>query len=416
MSNWRRTVVVLAAICLDGLAAADGALPAAAPQACGRGSLVDAAWRDAALRTLRQLVVHAPGQAAHGAVRASLSPGHIDPQGGAWHHVSAYQVNLSLAEALRIAPDLAPTVADWLRWQVRHSTPTGARQALVFDHWVRASDLHVAPCPPGLALATCPQVDAYDSTAASLLLAADSYRGAIADAALLREPAVRAALEGAAATMAALTHPPGLTWAKPGYPVAYLMDAVEVAAGWRAWSRVQREVYGERAAADASLLAARRVEDAVRAHLWHAPSRSWRVSLGAGLPVATRWYPDTVAQAWPLLWGLGGDETLKVTPDPTQHLATWRTAASHWRGAADWSQRNVDPDGFWWPAVAVAARCAGDESSARAWVARARAAWLRADAPFAWPFHVGDLRWVLWMADPMAGAATPDRATSAPVP
>jgi hypothetical protein len=47
---------------------------------CPPGALVDAAFRDAAVLTMRQLVVRAPGQASHGAVRRALAPAHVDGQ------------------------------------------------------------------------------------------------------------------------------------------------------------------------------------------------------------------------------------------------------------------------------------------------------------------------------------------------
>lgn len=248
-----------------------------------------------------------------------------------------------------------------------------------------------------MAAASCPRVDAFDSTAASLLLMADAYTRQTADVSLLRDPALRNALEAAAGTLAALTQRDGLSWAKPDHKVAYLMDALEVAAGWRAWARLQANVYDAPEAALASHAAARRMDAAVQKHLWHAPSQSWRVSLGAAAPVFSRWYPDTVAQAWPLLWSDGAD-----APTRERARAAWRHAAGQWRGAENWSRRNVDPDGFWWPAVAVAARCVGDDAAAKAWVARARAAWLHDAKPFEWPFQVGDLRWLFELADPVS--------------
>jgi hypothetical protein len=392
-------LAVLLSACSCGSATAQ--TPAvSAESACDRGGLVDAGFRDAALAALSQLVVHAPGLAADGAVRSNLAPGHIDPGGDAWHFISAYQVNLALMEALRLAPGTAPVAAGWLRWQARHTAPTGTGQGVVFDHWIRVSDLHVAPCPPGRALGDCPHVDAYDSTAASVLLMADAYLAATGDAALLREPAVRAALDAAAGAVVALTQPEGLSSAKPGYLVEYLMDAAEVAAGWRAWARVQRSAHGDSAGAQRSLAAAQRMEDAMRQHLWHAPSQAWRVSLQAGAPDVSVWYADTVAQAWPLLWGVRG-------PAATDAATAWRKAAARWQGPDGWPHRNVDPDGFWWPAAAVAARCVGNAADARSWVARARATWLAPDKPFAWPFQVGDLRWLFWLSDPVAAAARP---------
>jgi hypothetical protein len=132
-------------------------------------------------------------------------------------------------------------------------------------------------------------------------------------------------------------------------------------------------------------------------HLWHAPSQTWRASLDAPPATFGRWYPDTVAQSWPLLWSDGADPAARGRAH-----AAWRRAAHAWHGVAGWPERNVDPAGFWWPAIAVAARCVGDEPAARAWVARARRAWLRDDAPFEWPFQVGDLRWLFWLSDPVA--------------
>ena len=412
--GWHGIGLVLAVLlsgCSSGNATAEAEAPAApatpvvpptepAETTCDKGGLVDAGFRDAALAALSELVVHAPGLAADGAVRSNSAPGHIDPSGQAWHFISAYQVNLALMEALRVAPGNAPVAAGWLRWQARHTTPTGAGQGVVFDHWIRASDLHVAPCPPGRALGDCPHVDAYDSTAASVLLMADAYLAATGDSALLRETAVRAALQSAAGAVVALTQPEGLSSAKPGYLVEYLMDAAEVAAGWRAWARVQESAYGDGAGAQASLAAAQRMEDAMRRQLWHAPSQAWRVSLQAGAPDFSVWYADTVAQAWPLLWRVRG-------PAAADAASAWRKASARWQGANGWPHRNVDPDGFWWPAAAVAARCVGDVADARSWVARARAAWLAPANPFAWPFQVGDLRWLFWLSDPVAAAARP---------
>ena len=379
--------------------------PSAGAAACRPGGLVDAVFRDAALQALDRLVVRAPGKTADGAIKVHHSTGHLDPQGAVWHYVSAYQVNLGLLGVLRVAPRLAPTAAQWLRWQATHTTPTGPSESVVFDHWVRASDLQESTCPPGKSTRSCPQVDAYDSTAASLLLLARAYAQATADRAVLREPSVRRALEEAAATLVRLTQPHGLPWAKPDHQVAYLMDAVEVSAGWRAWAQLQRDVYGIPQAAKISQDFAQRTDTAIQKHLWHDPSQTWRVSLDAAVPDFRRWYPDTVAQAWPLLWMDG------VFPDSlaaaTRAQSVWRQAAVPWKGQTGWPQRNVDPEGFWWPAVAVAARCVGDDASAAAWVARARSIWMQPEVPFAWPFQVADLQWLLWLADPVSSTGGP---------
>ncbi len=379
--------------------------PPIAESGCETAVLVDAEFRDAAITAFDRLVVRAPGQAAHGAIQSHHAAGHLDPQGRAWHQVTAYAANLAMLGVLRVSPQSLPVAADWLRWQARHMDVRGRLGGVVLDHWVLADGLEETVCPPGMAQRLCAQVDAYDSTAASTLLLADAYVRFGGDAALLREPMVRLALESAALALVQLTGPSGLTLAKPDYPVVYTMDTVEVMAGWRAWARIQRDVYAQPESATNSLGQAGRAEAAALARLWDKNASAWRVSLDAGTPQFNRWYPDTVAQAWPLLWGL------RSLP-PERLKTTWRHAIAHWQGkppadsSRHWAHHNADSEGFWWPAVAVASACTGDSTAAQTWIARARLSWMNGATPFAWPFQVSDLLWLLWMAEPTTSNAT----------
>ena len=367
---------------------------------CATAVLVDAVFRDAALATLAGLVVHAPGRSANGAVRTHHSAGHVDAQGRAWHQISAYQVNLGLLGALRVAPaSQLPLAAGWLDWLARHIAPGGASRGVVLDHWVRADDFEESTCPPGLARHQCEAVDAFDSTAATTLLLADAYLQRGGDVMLIREPRMRAVLEAAATTLQALTVTDGMTLAKPSHPVVYTMDVVEVIAGWRAWGRVQRDAYAQPQSALNSFAVAAAAEAGLRKRLWHAPSGAWRVHLEAAAPQRSRWYPDTVAQAWPLLWGVDAGP-------PGRAAEAWRQAIAPWQRKPHWAASTADPEGFLWPAVAVAALCTGDEAAARTWVARARRQWLDPKSPFAWPFQVGDLLWLLWLSEPQATPRT----------
>ncbi len=386
------------------LAGAAAAAPPLAESACsgrpvgGGPALVDSVFRDAALQALHSLVVQAPQRAAHGAIRTHLGSGFVDVQGQAWQQVSAYAVNLGLLGALAVAPDALPLAADWLRWMARHVATSDPQRGVVPDHWVRSTDQALAMCPPGLSADRCGDVDAVDSTAASTLLLADAFQRQGGAVALLREPALRALLEAAAMAMAQLTDSDGLTLAKPSHPVVYTMDTVEVIAGWRAWARLQRDTYAQPQSAVNSNTMASRAEAGLRTQLWDPGANAWRVYRGAGALQRERWYPDTMAQAWPLLWGAD-------TGAPGRAAAAWHRAQQPWR-KPHWAGRTADPAGFWWPAAAVAALCTGDEAAARTWVARARARWLDPRAPFDWPFQVSDLLWLLWLAEPPAPQPT----------
>ena len=367
---------------------------------CGGAALVDRAFRDAAVATLEHLAVRAPGLPADGAVRTHRNAGFVDSDGHAWHQVSAYQVNLGLIGALHADPRVAPMVANWLHWLSRHIASSGPSNGVTLDHWVRADTLEESICPPGMAAQQCAQIDAHDSTAASTLLVAEAYLRHAGGGLLLREPAIRRALEDSAGALAGLSDGRGLTVAKPEHAIVYTMDMVEVEAGWRAWARLQRVAYAQPASAEQTLATAARAEASLRRAL--AGESAWSVSLGSGPPLRHRWYPDTVAQAWPLLW-------LPEAGDEGEHVQRlWRRAIAPWQRAKalHWAHMNVDPEGFWWPAVAVASLCTGDEANARAWVARAREKWMDPATPFAWPFQVGDLLWLLWLAEP-AGTQQP---------
>ncbi len=389
-------LLACACLCAAGTALAVAPLaesPCSGRPAGGGAPLVDAVLRDAALQALQRLAVQAPQRPADGAIRNHLGTGFVDAQGHAWQQVSAYAVNLGLLGALPLTPAMLPLAADWLRWSSRHVAGSGPQRGVVPDHWVRSDDLEQALCPPGLEAARCGDVDAVDSTAATTLLLADAYLRHGGGTALLREPAVRALLEAAASAMTALTGSDGLTLAKSSHAVVYTMDAVEVIAGWRAWARLQRDAYAQPQSAINSAAAAVRAEAGLRAQLWDARATAWRVHRGAGALQPQRWYPDTMAQAWPLLWGADAGP-------PGRAAEAWRHAQKAWLHP-HWATRTADPAGFWWPAAAVAALCSGDEPAARAWVARARQRWLDPRTPFAWPFQVSDLLWLLWLADPL---------------
>jgi hypothetical protein len=400
------------ALLLAGVAVAPAQAAPLLDSPCPSPALLPAAFTQAALAALQRLAVVAPGQPADGAIRTHHTPGHVDPQGRAWQRVSAYPANLGLLGALHASASALPLAEAWLRWQARHlATPTAVR-GVITDHWVRSDTLEESPCPPGLAAAQCQQVDAHDSTAASLLLAADAFHHHGGASAVLHEPPLRQALQDAADAMARLDGlgvPTGLTVAKPDHRVAYTMDQVEVAAGWRAWSRLLGQVYAQPQAAARASAAAARTDTALRRHL--ALPLAWRVSLHAGPPQPARWYPDTMAQAWPLLWLPAAGNGAAA--------ARWQHAIAPWQitgATSHWAQRSPDPDGFWWPAVAVAAWCVGETQAARSFTQRAHTRLLEAAEPFAWPFQVGDLLWLLWLAEPLARPATPNSLPAAAVP
>ncbi|MDQ5896288.1 MAG: hypothetical protein RLZZ592_2731 [Pseudomonadota bacterium] len=393
MRTPRRTLGLALALSL-GLQSLGAGAAVAPPldSGCAGGTLVDPAFRDAAVLMMRRLVVRAPGQVSDGAIRRTLSPAHIDASGRAWHHIAAYEANLGLIGALRIDPTLRNEAGRWLRWQIRHLPVDGQDRGVLHDRWISADGREMTVCPPDIEPRHCRQIDATDSTIASMFLLAQAYLRHGGDAALLRDPAVEQAFRRAATTLAQLQQPDGLSHAKRDHPASYLMDAVEVAAGWRALAELQQSVWRQPAVAALSRERELRTRQGIEQVLWQPAARRWRTSADAGPVDASRWYPDVMAQAWPLLWSPPEDTRTRA-----QAQDAWTGVATRW---TDWPRRNVDPAGFWWPAAAVAAHCSGNTRAAETWLARARQAWLQPANPFPWPFQVSDLLWLLWLAEP----------------
>jgi hypothetical protein len=142
------------------------------------------------------------------------------------------------------------------------------------------------------------RVDAWDSSAALFLLAADRFRqagGALAAAHL--ESARRAV-----ACLAGLTDPAdGLTWAKPDHRVKYLMDNIEVRAGLLAAGRLFAAAGREAEARDVRERAERLGRSL--ATFWR-PERqrySWaRLSGGTHAEEIGKPYPEGLAQLYGL--------------------------------------------------------------------------------------------------------------------
>jgi len=136
----------------------------------------------------------------------------------------------------------------------------------------------------------------------------------------------------------------GLTWAHPRYRIKYLMDAIEVQAGFRALADIWHALGDETKAARNRQLAdrvARGIDslwsaksgcyDWNRDKVGHQPQCDWSVI-----------YPDATEQLWPALWAADG----AATP---RDIAAWSAFAKHW---PRWPHEDRLLN---WPEVAVVA-------------------------------------------------------------
>lgn len=148
---------------------------------------------------------------------AQVSPGD-NPAAPVW--IAPYFAHFA-ALALLSGHAHAPNPEDliragrWLGWCATHQSAEG--------YWTDFEGTRSSVADTGT-------VDAWDSSAALFLLVAERYRRAGGE----DKPETLTAARRAFACLARLTDADGLTWAKPDYRVKFLMDNIEVLAGWRA--------------------------------------------------------------------------------------------------------------------------------------------------------------------------------------
>jgi hypothetical protein len=293
------------------------------------------------------------------------------PDGSIASHVDRTFVNpylsgfaaIGLASASRATADPAYAEAAWraVEW---HASRMDA-QGYVTDYRVE-----------GATLVSTGDADATDAYAGLFLLAVEAaYRAAPDDVRLAaRASAIRKAVDAIRSTQ----RPDGLTGAKPGWMVAYLMNEAEAFAGLDAGARLAT-VLGDDALTRDAARAARRIRQAVR-DLWNPRTESldWAVHQN-GARQETTWaqlYPDAVSQVWAVRYGLLDGEHAETVL--TQFLRAHPDALDP--QALDLVDGRIVPAGYWtgvgpvlgavdatMPGRALMGTSAVATASARAW-------------------------------------------------
>jgi hypothetical protein len=305
-------------------------------------------------------------------LRAQLPDGaiatHLD-HGAVWPYLANFAA-IGLVEATRQTGERRYLEAAW-RWLAWYQAHQDAR-GFVTDY--RRS---------GGAMVSTGDMDSTDAYAGTFLLAAWAALRVSGDPARLLT--LRPGINGALRAIEATQDRDGLTWAKPGWHVKYLMDQAETYAGLRAASELAD-------AAGDGALAARAADDARRlragvATLWDPSTGAYDWAKHAsGARQRTNWrllYPDALQQIWAVAFGL-------VDPARSASLvARFDAAQPRWDRPAstalyDKGQRAV---GYWAPVGWAFAR-AGRPERAHSAAGRIRAAAAAADRR--WPFTPSD--------------------------
>ena len=231
--------------------------------------------------------------------------------------------------------------------------------------------------------------DSTDSYGATFLSVLKKYAEKTGDAALLR-PRYEAVTRIASA-MTATMQANGLTFAKPDYPVEYLMDNCEVIQGSEDYAWLLEHVYADRAEAAGQAEKARRTADLIRCSIerdmWNEEGSFYETTVDEqGRPAWhfdwNEFYPSATAQLFPLIFGILDPKTSRAQKLYAGFNAAFGTGEEqkNWR-------RLSTPSPFVWGDIAQAAARMGDTEAVAEYMAAYEKA---AGAEHAYPIYNAD--------------------------
>ncbi len=267
--------------------------------------------------------------------------------------IAPYGANMAaagLARATQVTgdPSYAEHAWQYLDWYASVEDPT---TGYVTDYTVQNG---TTPVSNG-------NIDSTDAYAGTFLTAAwDTYYVTRDQGELQR---LAGGIAGALHAIESTQQPDGLTWAKPSWQVAYLMDNAQALAGLEGNAALESAL-GNTALAEEAAGCAAEMRQGI-ADLWDPTTQAYDWAEQAnGWRHATDWsnfYPDAMEQAFAVLWGAvtGQRASLLMQQVVTDH--------------PDWDQPTADdnfldnasvikqPVGYW-PSVGSALTAAGDAS------------------------------------------------------
>ena len=288
-------------------------------------------------------------------------------------HVMPYLANfaaMGLSRATELTGNAGYVGAawSWLDWYAAHQNASG----YVTDYDVTN----------GREVSTGSE-DSTDAYAGTFLLAAYNAWQASSDAIQLDN--LHVALTNAVAAIESTQQADGLTWSKPSWSVAYLMDEVEVLAGLQSAANLAGPLgdpaLAQRATRDATTLSG------TLQSLWNgnAGSFSWAVH-GNGAHIAANYgvfYPDTAEEAWASAFGVaGGTNAAAIAGHIRSSEPAWQQPTATVLQTTD-ATTSPAKAGYW-PMFSLALLQGGDTDGAATGAAAIQAA--GDSTGRAWPF------------------------------
>ena len=317
---------------------------------------------------------------------------------GAYCGVSPYFADLAVLSLFRVqAPGAAEVGGRWIDWYFTHLNPQSAPEGVPYEQFYHPDGTGETVCAKPGDPTLCRNNDATDSAAATFFSVLWAASGADRPSSSAKLVARKQSVENLAAVLLKLQQPDGLCWAKTDYRVKYLEDNCEVYAGLRDLARLEQEFFHDSERSNFYERAADRVRQGIFDQLYDSHAHLFRIAeFEQGDSPAVnldKWYPDTQAQYWPVLFGL-------LARTNSQTAAIISAIDHHWNGRPkpDWAAHPDQINSGWIESgSAYGAWLAGDVERIRIYVPSAK----RLKFPksgsleFHPPFSIADAGWLL---------------------
>jgi hypothetical protein len=287
--------------------------------------------------------------------------------------ISPYVANLA-AMGLVAARQHPGAVEKWMRWYVAHLNATDAwninNGGTIYDYNVDDQG-HETPTY---------DADSTDAYAATFLSLARMYfeSGDTNAQAYIRS--IKTNLENIADVEFKTAQSDALTVAKPNYPVRYLMDNIEVWRGLTDFALLEASAWDDAGKQRLYSAQAARIASSIESEMWNQAEGWYCTAVHKDGTKETihwaEWYPDSVAQLFPIIYGL-------IAPTSARAVALYAQFNTSWPA---WTAGQRGGDVFPWAMVDYAAAAMGDTARRTAYNQ-----WVATNYPsYQWPWHVGE--------------------------
>ena len=291
--------------------------------------------------------------------------------------INPYFANLAAIGWLK-DPNKIAQVQAWMQWYLDHlnSPDYNGLNGTIYDYTVSGG----VEAPAN----TYDSVDSYSAT--FLSLAEALWNTGDSGAQTFIRGIGESKFQTIANTITGLQQSNGLVLAKPDYPIEYLMDNSEDFRGLMDFASLSEQAWGDAATANSYQAYATSIQSGIQNVLFIPAMGLYYTSAGAASPNLAHWYPDAVAQLYPIVNGV-------IESSSSQATTLYSKFNTAWPG---WTTLSFNSqDSFPWCVVGYTSYLMGDSTRANKYLNAIQNKYVSATPAFPWPFYVSEAGWFM---------------------